>query len=219
MMTILMIDVEAGKEDLFEQLHPKLNEIKLSKKLDDIQVLYLARCYTHEDISVMIDVKDSEKLPEFIIDNILGLDGVWDLRTIHLFNPNFFRIPNIIEKGDYERFTVTLDVRSDKTKSVFNYLQKFAATQEAAISFLAYTFYSYDNDIILTLLAKDIVQAGKFVEEKIRPIDGVIDTVIWQTKKWDFIISKPEWLSYVNYHRKENFDEDEFWDDSYICAC
>ncbi len=219
MMTILMIDVEAGKEDLFERLHPKLNELKLSKQLNEIQVLYLARCYTHEDISIMIDVKDPEALPEFVIDNILEMDGVWDLRTIHLFNPNFFKLPNIIEKGNYERFTVTLDVRSDKTKSVFSYLQKFAATEEAAISFLAYTFYSYDNDIILTLLAKDIVNAGKFVEEKIRPIDGVIDTVIWQTKKWEFIISKPEWLHYVNYYRKENLSDDEFWDDSYICAC
>lgn len=218
-MTILMIDVEAGKEDLFERLHPKLNELKLTRQLGQIQVLYLARCYTHEDISVMIDVKDSEVLPEFIIDNLLEMDGVWDLRTIHLYNPNFFRIPNKIEKGDFERFTVTLDIRSDKTKSVFEYLQKFAATDDAAISFLAYTFYSYDNDVILTLLAKDIAHAGKFVEEKIRPIEGVLDTVIWQTKKWEFLVSRPEWLNYINYYRQEKLDEDEFWDDSYICAC
>ena len=53
MMTILMIDVEAGKEELFERLGAKLNEVKTQGKYDQIKILYQARCFTHSDISIM----------------------------------------------------------------------------------------------------------------------------------------------------------------------
>ena len=219
MMTIIMIDVEAGKEDLFEQLNTKMEELKASKKYDKIKILYMARCFTHSDISLMFDVQDHDKLPIFITDELLKMDGVWDLQTIHLFNPNFFKIPKHVDHTNFKPFTVTLDVKSDKTESVFKYLQEFAATEEAAISFLAYTFYSYDNDIILTLLAPDIEQAGKFVKEKIRTIDGVIDTLLWQIEKWHVVIPHNEWLQYINYFRMEDIISEELWDESYICAC
>jgi DNA-binding Lrp family transcriptional regulator len=214
-----MIDVEAGKEDLFERLNTKLEELRASKKYDKIKILYMARCYTHSDISLMIDVQDPETLPAFITDELLKIDGVWDLQTIHLFNPNFFKIPKHVDHANFKPFTVTLDVKSDKTDSVFKYLQEFAATEEAAISFLAYTFYAYDNDIILTLLAPGVEQAGKFVNEKIRTIDGVIDSLLWQIEKWHIVIPHIEWLQYINYFRMEDIVSEELWDESYICAC
>ena len=40
MMTIVMIDVEAGKEDLFERLFSKLNDLKFS----DLHSEYLLVC-------------------------------------------------------------------------------------------------------------------------------------------------------------------------------
>ena len=216
LMTIIMIDVEAGKEDLFERLQTEFQEIKIS---DKIEILYYARCFTHSDISIMVDVKDPEALPEFLTNTVLKMDGVYDLQTIPLFHPNFFKIPKNVNQDEYKHFTVTLDVKSDKTEAVFKYLREFAATEEAAISFLAYTFYSYDNDIIISLLAPDIEHAGKFVNEKIRPIDGVIDTLLWQVEKWQFVMPHIKWLEYINYFRMEDLVDMELWDDSYICAC
>jgi DNA-binding Lrp family transcriptional regulator len=213
-----MIDVEAGKEDLFERLTETLNELKVSEINKKIKILYLARCFTHADISIMIDVIDPEALPDFVT-GLLKIDGVWDLQTIHLFNPSFFKMPQYIDKDKYQNFTVTLDVRSDKTESVYKYLQEFAATEEAAITFLAYTFYSYDNDIIFSLLAKDIHEAGKFVNEKIRTIDGVLDSLLWQIEKSEIIMSHAEFLSYINYFRMEDLVSEEMWDESFICAC
>ena len=218
-MTLLMIDVEAGKEDLFERINGVLNDVQTSNKFEKIEALYYARCFTHSDISIMIDVKDSEVLPVFITDVLLKMDGVYDIQIIPLYNPNFFKLPSYINKDDYQHFTVTLDVKSNKTESVFKYLQNFAASEEAAITFLAYTFYSYDNDIILSLLAPNIIAAGKFVNEKIRPIDGVIDSLLWQIEKSHFIISHEEWLKYINYFRMEEIVGSELWDESYICAC
>lgn len=218
-MTILMIDVEAGKEDLFERLVTKLDSMKSSNVHEKIEILYLARCFTHSDISLMIDAKDPEALPAFITDVILKMDGVYDLQTIPLFNPNFFKLPSYVNKVDFKHFTVTLDVLSNKTEDVFKYLRDFAATEEAAISFLAYSFYSYDNDIIISLLAPSIEEAGKFVNEKIRSIDGVIDSFLWQIEKSKLIISQANWLEYINYFRMEDIVSEEFWDESYICAC
>ena len=218
-MTILMIDVEAGKEDLFERINVALNDVKSSNKYGKIEILYYARCFTHSDISIMIDVKDTEVLPTFITEVILKMDGVFDIQAIPLFNPNFFKLPSYINKDNYQHFTITLDVLSNKTESVFKYLQEFAATEEAAITFLAYTFYSYENDIILSLLAPNIREAGKFVNEKIRPIDGVIDSLLWQIEKSHFITSHEEWVKYINYFRMEELVGDELWDESYLCAC
>lgn len=220
MMTILMIDVEAGKEDLFERLTLKLSDLRNTNKYDNkIDVLYLARCYTHADISLMIDVKDPELLPAFITDEVLKTEGVWDIQAIPLFNPNFFKIPSYVDRDKYKHFTVTLDIISKKTESVFKYIRDFAATEEAAISFLAYTFYSYDNDMIFSLLAPNIEQAGKFINEKIRSIDGVIDTVLWEIEKSQFIMPHIKWLEYINYFRMEDIVSEELWDESYICAC
>ena len=219
MMTIVMIDVEAGKEDLFERLNAELDGIKSSSKFEKIEILYYARCITHSDISIMVDVKDPEVLPDFITDVLLKLDGVYDLQIIPLFKPNFFKMPSYINKDEYQHFTITLDIKSDMTESVFKYLQEFAATEEAAITFLAYTFYSYDHDIILSLLAPNIRLAGKFVNEKIRPIKGIIDSFLWQIEKSQFIIPHEKWLKYINYFRMEEIVDTELWDESFICAC
>jgi DNA-binding Lrp family transcriptional regulator len=214
-----MIDVEAGKEDLFSRLTNKLNQLNTPELQEKMKILYLARCFTHSDISIMVDVKDENFLPEFITREILTMDGVFDMRTIHLFSPNFFKIPKAVDVKTTKHFTVTLDIKSDKTQVVFNYLRDFAATEEAAISFMAYSFFSYENDIILTLLAPDIESAGKFVQEKIRPIEGVIDSVLWQIESWELIIDHIEFLDYINYYRIEDMISEELIDDTYICAC
>jgi hypothetical protein len=174
----------------------------------------------------MIDVEDPESLPAFLTKFVLQLEGVYDLQAIHLFNPNFINIPPYIEEDKYEHFTVTLDVKSKKTEEVFNYLKKFAAADEVAITFIAYTFYAFDKDIIFTLLSPDIKQAGRFVNEKIRPIEGVVDSIIWQTEKWEFAIPSNEWLKYINYFRADNPISQKIWDEqyselaqSYIVAC
>lgn len=219
MMTIVMIDVEAGKEDLFERIHDKYKELKDWPLLKQVKLMYMDRCYTHTDINMMFDVKDFESLPRIFTEFLLDMDGVWDLQIIQLFTPNFFKIPKYVDLKSWGRFTVTLDVKSDKTESVFKYLRDFAATDEAAITFLAYTFYSYQNDIIFTLLAPGMKSAGKFVDEKIRPIDGVIDSVVWEIEKSQFAIPHEEWVKYINYYRKGDLDDEEVFDDAFICGC
>ena len=226
MMTILMIDVEAGKEDLFERLTARLRELSDSEVSEKIQFLYMAKCYTHSDISLMVEVKDPEALPSFITNILLQLDGVWDIQLIPLLNPKFFDLPPFIIEGDLDHFTVTLDVKSTRTRAVYNTLTEMAASADNAISFLAYSFYSYENDIILTFLAPDMAEAGKFVQEKLRSMDGVIDTFLWQVDKWDFIINPDEMLKYINTIRADDPINDKEWKDQYeklmnafICAC
>lgn len=219
MMTIIMIDVEAGKEDLFERLNEEYKGLKDWPLFKQVKLLYMDRCYTHSDINMMFDVKDFTQLPRMFTEFLLGLDGVWDLQIIQLFNPNFFRIPKNVDLETWGRFTVTLDVKSPKTEEIFKYLRDFAATDEAAITFLAYTFFSYQNDIIFTLLAPDIRSAGKFVDENIRTIDGVIDSVIWEIEKSQFVIPHEEWVKYINYYRKGDLGEEEVFDDAFICGC
>jgi hypothetical protein len=113
MMTILMIDVEGGKEDLFEQIIEKLNELKEQHFFKQIQVLYLTKCYTHSDISFMVDVKDPEILPTFITKVILPLDGVWDIQIIPLLNPNFFQIPKEFTQKDFNHTKGFQSLHSD----------------------------------------------------------------------------------------------------------
>jgi DNA-binding Lrp family transcriptional regulator len=219
MMTIVMVDVEAGKEDLFERIYEKYSELKDWPLLKKVKMLYLDRCYTHSDINMMFDVKDFTQLPRLFTEFLLGMDGVWDLQIIQLFSPNFFKIPKYVDLESWGRFTVTLDVKSPQTEDVFKYLREIAATDEAAITFLAYTFYSYQSDIIFTMLAPNIESASKFVDEKIRNIDGVIDSVIWEIEKSKFAIPHEEWVKYINYYRKGDLTDEEVYDDAFICGC
>jgi hypothetical protein len=113
-------------------------------------------------------------------------------------------------------------VKSKQTKSVFKKLKKIAATDEIAITFLAYTFFSYENDIILTLLSPDMSSAGKFVKNKLRTIDGVIDTLLWQMDTWKSIITENEWKEYINQFLEKDLIDialDKWEMDDYICCC
>jgi hypothetical protein len=219
MMTIVMIDVEAGKEDLFERIYDKHESLRDWPLFKQAKLLYLGRCYTHSDINMIFDISDFEVLPRIFTEFLMGMDGLWDLQIIQLFSPKFFRIPDYVDYEKWGRFTVTIDVKSERTETAFKQIRDLAASDEAAISFLAYTFYSYDNDIILTLLAPDIKSAGKFVDEKLRSVDGVIDTVLWEIEKSKFVISHDEWVKYINHYREGDLKEDEVFDDAFICGC
>jgi DNA-binding Lrp family transcriptional regulator len=217
--------VEAGKEDLFDRLYTNLNETKDTVAGEKIQFLYMAKCYTHSDISLLVEVKDPEALPPFIVNILLQMDGVWDIQLIPLLNPCFFELPGNIKKGDYTHYTVTLDVKANKTRSIYKHIKEMAASEDNTITFLTYSFYSFENDLILSFLAEDIKKAGKFVREQIRSMDGVIDTFLWQVDKWKFIISANDLLTYINRTRGENPISEEAWEksykalmDAYICA-
>jgi len=219
MMTIIMIDVEAGKEDLFERIYKKYDQYRNDYIFKKNKMLYLTRCYTHSDINMMFEVQEYEALPRVFNEFLLDMDGVWDCQIIQLFNPNFFKIPKYVDLDTWGRFTVTLDVKSNKTGEVFKIVRDLAATDEAAITFLAYTFYSYENDLIFSLLAPDIAAAGKFLDEKIRTIDGIVDTELWELEKWKFIIPHEEWVKYINYYREGDLADEEICDDAFICGC
>jgi DNA-binding Lrp family transcriptional regulator len=217
-----MIDVEGGKEDLFEQIIQKLKELKDKHFFKKIQILYLTKCYTHSDISFMVDVKDPEVLPTFITKVILPLDGVWDIKIIPLLNPNFFQIPEVFTKRDFNHFTVMLDVKPTQTEDVYNYIRKIAATEDYAITFLAYTFSSYESDIIFTLLSPDVAHAGKFIKEKVRTIDGVIDSLLWEIENWESLITDDEWVDYINLFLDKNkmeLDLERWEMDGFVVGC
>ena len=225
MMTIIMIDVEAGKEDLFKHLYKNLMELREGVDQDKIQFLYQAKCFTHSDISLLVDIKDPEALPSFITNILLQMDGVWDIQVIPLLNPRFFELPAKMKEGIQSHFTVTLDVRSNKTKTIYNKVVEMAANDDNVITFLAYSFYSYENDIILSLLAPDMRSASEFVTTNFRSMDGVIDTVVWEIDKWKFIISAVDLMKFINSTRKDDQIDEERWEksykalmDSYICA-
>ena len=219
MMTIIMIDVEAGKEDLFDRIYKKYESFKNDYIFKKNKMLYLSRCFTHSDVNMMFEVKDYEALPRVFNEFLLDMEGVWDCQVIQLFNPNFFKIPKYVDLEKWGRFTVTLDVKSNKTGEVFKTVRDLAATDEAAITFLAYTFYSYDNDLIFSLLAQDVASAGKFLDEKIRTIDGVVDTELWELQKWKFAIPHEDWVKYINYYREGDLTDEDIIDDAFICGC
>ena len=219
MMTIIMIDVEAGKEDLFDRIYEKYNSYKNDYIFKKNKLLYLTRCYTHSDINMMFEVKDYESLPRIFNEFLLDMDGVWDCQIIQLFNPNFFKIPKYVDLEIWGRFTVTLDVKSNKTGEIFKIVRDLAATDEAAITFLAYTFYSYENDLIFSLLAPNIAAAGKFIDEKIRTIEGIVDTELWELEKWNFTTPHEDWVKYINYYREGDLKDEEIFDDAFICGC
>ena len=55
--------------------------------------------------------------------------------------------------------------------------------------------------------------------EKIRSLDGVIDSMLSQIETWQFFVEHDEWIKYINYYRKGEIEKEDIWDDVFICAC
>jgi len=211
MMCVLMLDVEGGKESLWDDI------VRLcSEKEGEVEPLYATRCVTHGDISLIMDVKDPDQISDFVSDTLAPLGGLRDLWMFNMINPRFFPIPLMTTSQELKPFTITIDGETEHYRAMFEAISNIQPTNDVIVTYLAYTFQSFEDDLVLSLLGKDIYTVDDFVINNIRQIDGIFDSKTYAISKTKILTSFKNWRNYINkysYTRKEIVSEDAEEDD------
>jgi len=205
MMFVLMIDVEGGKEGMWNSLTDVCTETE-----GDIEPLYATRCITHGDISLIMNVKDADELPKFINTTLKPLGGLRDIWMFTMVSPRFFRLPSLIPDKVYP-FTVTIDALTQKYDDIYETLTEIKPIDNVIPTYISYTFQSFEDDIVMSMLAPDIFTVDQFVIDHIRSIDGIFDTKTYAISKSKILTPLKNWRRYINkwsYTREDIVSED-----------
>lgn len=137
---------------------------------DDVKPLYALRQEGKRYVSVLLDVKKFEAVEKVFLKDMMAMASVSHTRTIPIMSPIYFPLPEG-HPDNMERFLVSLRVEPDKYKSVHDGIVNTKTDGNAFINYVSYSFG--DDDLIVSLLAKDRESARAFVDKNIGKIDGV----------------------------------------------
>ena len=139
---------------------------------DDITPLYAIRQEGKKYLSIVLDVRNVDAIQKVFLKNLETMTSVRKSKTIPIMNPVYFPLP---EGHDTElsRFLLFLRVEPGHYDSVYTKLLSNMKYPDGI--FLNYLSYSFgDDDLILSVLAKDRENALKFAEDTIGQMDGVL---------------------------------------------
>ena len=187
-----------------------------------IHVLYVTHRSMHEDISMFVDVKEQDKLAEFLVKKIAPMSEVKGFWVFNLMQSRFFQIPSGIPHM-LTRFTITITAKPQYYKELYNTLANYLPTQQIIPAYVAYTFHGFKSDIIMSVLADGQTTVNEFVNKYIVKLDGVTRTEITRISKTERLVSAKEWVERAGSHfiplkgkKIENFEKLE---DDWIAGC
>lgn len=174
----VVVDCVAGKDDqVLEGLVANFSKDR-SENVLPVSVGYIKN---KGDYLIPMLVKDVADADDVIIDKIRSVPGVCDVKS-YLFNLQGTDEPEAAPPAgaiDDQPFLahgiLFIDVESGKDREV---LKKVAASTDGsvAINFLAHCFHSFDCDMIAFVSSFSHNVLFEWVREKIRTVDGVLDT-------------------------------------------
>ncbi len=137
---------------------------------DDVKPLYALRQEGKRYVSILLDVKKFEAVENVFLKDVMAMASVSQTRTIPIMSPIYFPLPEG-HPEDMDRYIAVLRVDPENYKSVYD---NIAATKTDGNAFVNYVSYSFgDDDIIVSMFAKDREAANKFANDKINSIKGV----------------------------------------------
>lgn len=163
------------------RLYPKGGLDSLGKLLEsekrnlyweDIRPLYAIRQEGKKFLSIVLDVKNVDAIQKVFLKNLETMTSVRKSITIPIMSPVYFPLPEGHEK-DLSRFMLFLRIEPGKYDEVYTKLLSDMKYPDGVnVTYLSYSFG--DDDLILSILAKDRENALKFAENTISKIDGVL---------------------------------------------
>ena len=138
---------------------------------EDVKPLYLIRQEGKDYLSVVLDVNNLDSIQKLFLENLGTMMAVKDTKTIPLMSPIYFPLPEG-HPEDFNRYQVYLRVEPEKYNEVYNYIMNVSCPEDVMITYFAYSFG--DDDIIISMLAKDRETAFEFANNTLGKIDGVM---------------------------------------------
>lgn len=154
--------------------------------------LYMTRRYLQEDTSLIVDAENPDALADFLTDNIATIENVRGIWVINMAKMRFFKTPQEHYR-DLSRFTVTIDVMPSRMNRVFESISSLRPGRDVIVNYVAHTFQSPTASIMASVLARSINHMNAFVNEYIKPLEGVADTDVTYISKTLRLASPKEW--------------------------
>ena len=138
---------------------------------EDIKPLYLIRQEGKDYLSIVLDIENLDSIQKVFLKNLATMTSVKDTKTIPIMSPVYFPLPEG-HAQDLERYQVYLRVTPEKYNEVYTSILKLNYPEDVIVTYFAYSFG--DDDIIISMLAKNRETALEFANNTLGSIDGVM---------------------------------------------
>ena len=189
---------------------------------EDATILYLTHRSLKEDISLIMEGKDSTAIADFLLKHIAPLKQVRDMRIINLMKPRFLAIPKGTPSG-MRRYTIRIVAEPQHHAKIYDAISNLEPTEGNVITYLAYTLDGFGGDLIVSVLSRGGATIRKFVEKHIAPLKGIRETAITLISKTKRLVSLDEWKKrsgeYFIEGRELKAAEFGEFDEDWIASC
>jgi hypothetical protein len=189
----------------------------------EVKILYMTRRHLQEDTSLIVDSTDADTLADFLLKHIATIRYVRGIWVINMAKMRFFILP-IEQARDFLRFTITVNAKPDHLQRIYDEVSSFEPGRDVMINYIAQSFQSFSESIMVSALARGRKHVDAFVNECLRPIDGVLGVEVTQISKSIRLVSQDEWLESVGPLRvapggKRLKEIDTDHDDTLMASC
>ncbi len=137
---------------------------------EGVTPLFAQQMEGREYIGINLDVQKPEYILSVFLKNIATMIAVDKTKTIPLIHPMFFPLPKGHAKS-LQRFQVFLRVHPEKYEEVRSKIVELEYPRDIVLTYLSFSFG--DDDVILSMLARNREVLARFVSESVRRVEGV----------------------------------------------
>lgn len=189
---------------------------------EDARILYMTQRYMQEDTSLIIESKDPDSLADFLLRHFASLKHVRGIWVLTLSKMRFFEVPKS-HIHDMPRFTVTIDAMPEHMEQIFENISALESSKDMMINYIVHTFQSFNASIMVSVLARSKNHIEAFIDQYLKPMEGVISTEITYIHRTIRMVSTEEWQkSFGHYyisHGGEHIRDIEVEDYSLLSGC
>ena len=165
-------------------------------KETDVKLLYMTQRSHDNEIGLILDIKNTDALGDFITKHISSLENIKGVRIFNLIRPRFFPLSKDI-KMNYKRFAIAIKSDPKEYAGIYHSIMDLEPEKNAIVTYIAYTFEAISQDIMVSVIARDFNAVNNYVKNRIETIKGVRDTSIEQITKTKRLISHEKWEKYI----------------------
>jgi len=188
----------------------------------EARVLYMTHRHLQEDTSLIVEAKSPDALTDFLLRHVATIENVRGIWVLNLAKMHFFRLPRD-RPGDFRRFTVTIDAVPAHLDKIYERISSLKPGRDIIITYIAYTFQSFDASIMVSVLARSRNHIEAFVKDYVLSLDGVSGAETTLISKTVRLVSAEEWERHVGPYvvapGRLRIRDIEAEDDSLIAGC
>ncbi len=145
-----------------------------------ITPLYATQAEGMMSVGVIFDVKDPDSIAHFLTENLAKCEECHHTKTISLMKPVFFPIPKKRPKNMH-RYIIRIYAHPRYYKSIYEFLVDYNYTNNLFPIYISYTLG--DEDIVMNVAADSPETMKKFLNQKIRNLDGADSVLLYPVIK------------------------------------